>query len=266
MRFKQVLLALFVMMLWLLPLRQAAAFTILPAAGTDDARWRELPVKFKVNYEFSPYPHEQLDQILLDAFAVWNGVPSSRLRFELDGPTNVRSEDFIGGRTTETAVVFDPNFKTNVGADSTVLAVGTAIHEGDRFVQGFVIINAFARGVGTDTERLRVILSHELGHSVGMGHTHDESSLMYPFAQMISQLSTDDVNGISYLYPRKEGIDSVPFGCGTINGAGPTLPPGQGMLLTGTWLAVFAAAWLGGRGRYSLITWLITRLIKAERA
>lgn len=226
--------------LWGALVSQAFAFTVLPSAGSDGARWREQPVRFNVNYEFSPYSPDRLDAILMSAFEVWNSVATSTLRLEIGDATTANSEDFLSARTNETAIVFDPNFATTIGADSTVLAVGTAINVGDRYTQGFIVINAFARGVGTDTERLRVILAHEIGHAVGLGHTSDEAALMYPYAQRISQLGQDDVSGISYLYPRKEGLDGAPFGCGTIKNA---TPPASGLAAFAGWFTLFSLCW-----------------------
>ncbi|XP_004626204.1 interstitial collagenase [Octodon degus] len=48
--------------------------------------------------------------------------------------------------------------------------------------------------------------AHEFGHSLGLGHSSDISSLMYPTYQLTSEvlLGEDDVNGIQSLYGEKQ--------------------------------------------------------------
>lgn len=56
------------------------------------------------------------------------------------------------------------------------------------------------------------ILAHEIGHGIGLGHTPNEWALMY-YLKMENRvaLGQDDIDGMSYLYPK-----SQPLGCGTI--------------------------------------------------
>ena len=219
----------------------AHSFSLLPTAGVGEARWREFPVRFKVNLAHSPYAEGELRSIMADAFRLWNSVPTSKLRAEVGEATSVTTSDLLSGGSTDSAIVFESDFRTTLGiSDSAVLAVGTAVVENDEYVQGLIIINANAAGVRRNSERLRVIIAHEAGHTFGMGHTNDESALMYPYAQSLHKLGADDVSGISYLYPVKEGINEVPFGCGTIrdhDGAG-----GRGLFALGG-MMVMALAW-----------------------
>lgn len=57
------------------------------------------------------------------------------------------------------------------------------------------------------------VIAHEIGHAFGLGHSPVPDSLMY-YATVDSRthLGRDDIDGISYLYPKQQ-----PTGCGTIS-------------------------------------------------
>ena len=225
----------------------AQAFSLLPSAGVGEARWREFPVRFKLNLANSPYAEGELRSLMADAFHLWNSVSTSELQVELGETTSAMTSDLISGASTESAIVFEPNFRDTLGInDEAVLAVGTSIVENDRYVQGLILINANAAGVRRNPERLRVIVAHEAGHTFGMGHTNDESALMYPYAQSLNKLGEDDVSGITYLYPVKEGFNEVPFGCGTIQNTsgGGRGDIGARMRIALGWMALFALGWV----------------------
>jgi hypothetical protein len=63
------------------------------------------------------------------------------------------------------------------------------------------------------------VAAHEFGHMAGLGHSSDELALMYPSYQeaRITLLGTDDIAGISALYPVADGdsgsTDKVPGYC-----------------------------------------------------
>jgi hypothetical protein len=70
---------------------------------------------------------------------------------------------------------------------------------------------------------LPVVLAHEIGHALGLGHDPDVNALMYYDASAKKELglSASDVKGVVYLYPRHEIGGAVPFlGCGTVQTIG----------------------------------------------
>ena len=83
-----------------------------------------------------------------------------------------------------------------------------------------------------DADVVKIVLAHEMGHLLGLGHSADTKALMYydASAKTTLGLAKDDYDGITYLYPRDEiGKDKM-FGCAAI---GQTTKPftGKGSFL-----------------------------------
>ena len=73
------------------------------------------------------------------------------------------------------------------------------------FIYQFHILNMFDYSVtGID---LFTVAAHELGHSLGLGHSEDPTALMAPFYQGYNpdfQLNYDDIVGIQMLYGKRQ--------------------------------------------------------------
>src|SRR5689334_13355607 len=81
------------------------AFTLVPSAGVEDARWHELPIRFRVNYANAPFERTEADRILREAFDVWNSIPTTVLRLEVGEETTATAEEILSGSVQENAVV-----------------------------------------------------------------------------------------------------------------------------------------------------------------
>jgi predicted Zn-dependent protease len=51
---------------------------------------------------------------------------------------------------------------------------------------------------------------HSIGHSLGLAHSSDENSVMFPFMkESSSKISQDDINGINHLYGVPKATNSI---------------------------------------------------------
>lgn len=79
------------------------------------------------------------------------------------------------------------------------------------------------------------VLSHEIGHAIGLGHSEDRSALMYfRTVSLRKNLGQDDIDGVSYLYPMQLDAGGLLGGCGMISDGEntPRDPPFSQMLFT----------------------------------
>src|SRR5581483_7674935 len=77
-----------------------------------------------------------------------------------------------------------------------------------RSLQGFLAINPYAACSFSDHTNLREVLTHETGHTLGLGHSQYNDATMFAFAHFDGRgasVKQDDVDGILYIYPASGG-------------------------------------------------------------
>lgn len=176
----------------------------------------------------------------------WNKSPTSRLKLRKGSVVNV-SSDFHTDTICMPSTNCTPNPDLEVASDiliscnnnasnfSSSAILGVTIPNnisGSTIVGSLVLINDQASNLfdNKSAEQKASIIAHELGHAFGLGHSPVEDSLMY-YATMANRkaLGRDDIDGISYLYPKKQ-----PFsGCGTVDLNGEDKPNYWGGLFIG---------------------------------
>ncbi|MDZ4082821.1 MAG: matrixin family metalloprotease [Bdellovibrionales bacterium] len=203
-------------------------FTLSATTG-DGQGWADPNVKFLVNTTNCPAGID-VPGLITEAAKLWNNVPTSRINVTYGGPTTSTSD------TSPPTVYCATNFGAVSGADEgQTVGVGRGSPSvlGGPITSGLLILNASAGGgsIANQTpEVLKAIVAHEIGHVLGLGHSQEPSALMWytAGAKTNALLSQDDVDGISYLYPRNELGQDQPFGCGlvkSIGAGGGVLPP-----------------------------------------
>ncbi|HWM90164.1 MAG TPA: fibronectin type III domain-containing protein [Thermoanaerobaculia bacterium] len=165
------------------------------------------------------------------AFAAWNADPSTNVRYRYDGVSSATRG--FRGHDGQNVVLFD-DFNSEVPGDfkcvspgngSGVLAIGGTWYDDSTTPATIggadIVLN---NGTGcwfTSSQRLVQIFGHELGHTLGLGHscgdkmtgscnTKDkDNALMRAFAHADNRgatLQKDDRFGIYSLYPDPNGV------------------------------------------------------------
>lgn len=198
---------------------------------------------------------ESLVSPAIDKF--WNKVPTSNLELEAAGfsdpvptmnngrlcsPTDAAciaagAADVNGLIPPIKEIVIACNNNPSNFGSSNVIAVTVPNNFGGKKITGAVIlINENPSATFGELSRADqiAVLAHEIGHAIGLGHSEDNSALMfYRTVSLRRSLGQDDIDGVSYLYPRKIDMGGLLGGCGTITQINnpPKDPPFFQMLL-----------------------------------
>jgi Matrixin len=144
------------------------------------------------------------------AAEVWNGVASSSLRLHFGGTRNIASQQTVPGID----VVFDDNMPPGIVAQTTLTfpsdlsflsAKGTAFVPILRSkLQLRKDLTAAGYQQSSYTDAFFMTLVHEFGHSLGLQHTFTSATMSTAITRATTRgapLATDDVSGVSLLYP-----------------------------------------------------------------
>lgn len=230
----------------------ASAFT-LAGSNPNLEGWNQKKLSFQVNTAGCP---SSVAGALEEALLLWNSVPTSRLRLQRGDNTSSTTT------SSPPTVVCSTTFSADTGADGDyVPGAGVFSTSGNRIVSGILYLNVEAGKAANinnlDATTLAVIVAHELGHVFGLGHSEETSALMYYDASAKKHLALhqDDIDGISYLYPRNEIGGDPLMGCGSVGST--TLPPYTLLtvlvLMMLPLLVLLAVRKKGQAGRYSRI-------------
>ena len=249
------------------------AFTLNQGGNSSitNTGWQTGTVTFDIDVSCNNY-RTTVESAINAAAGLWGTVPSSSLNIAL-GQTVTLSKaitTYVGAAATEYAPVGNPIVYCDAAFSTTSpsldkdsipgFATGSNLTSDGRIQGALLVLNvesgAKANITTLDETLVHVILTHEIGHCLGFGHSADTNAMMYYATgagrQMV--LAKDDIDAVTYLYPRKD-LSSKGFGCtpGLIDSHNRKGPPsgffGGGFSDFAFWIGIFASYWIWTKRR-----------------
>lgn len=216
--------------LLLLVAQNSFAFTLNSTSDSNFKGWNDAHVYFNLNLTNCPAGVD-VRGIFEDAMDVWNHVTSSRLRLTIYETTTSTTY------SNPVTVFCDTNYGSgnpSVANGSPGVASILPVN-GDEITSAYISLNASggsANIANLNRDLVVITIAHEIGHAIGLGHSQSRAALMYYdiAAKEHVALTQDDVDGVTYLYPRNEIDGDGLAGCGRIRNTSP--PSGPKILLS----------------------------------
>lgn len=192
----------------------AHAYSNIPNASCgpgEVVRWRGGPSVWHLNEEGArDLPFEEVERILLEAFAMWSEPCCSGFRSSYGGPTKLRLQP---PPLTQNVIFFEgERWPPEAGRSRGVIGVSIAWGStGCIIPAGTIIFNEIDyrftntdKGLKSMDADLRWIAGHEIGHWLGLAHSEDPNSILrprYTSDMPFLGLSDDDIEGVCFTYP-----------------------------------------------------------------
>jgi hypothetical protein len=186
-------------------------------------RWRTFPITYAIDPQGSGQNAESTKSSVISSFSEFDKVIAGTV-FTQTNDVNTAGISVIwapidgpGGILGQTQFFYFPSTLAIVEADITMDA-------GDSW---FISPVHNCGGVGNDFD-IQDIMTHELGHGMGLGHVQDDALLtMYPFASpgetIKRSLGNGDKEGINFLYPIAWTSSWTSLGGGVSSNTDPTV-------------------------------------------
>ena len=169
--------------------------------------WKQTPAVSKTNANVFTQVQGSFDK--------WASVAGSRLSFTAGTSNTITASS----NDTENIIAWTTS-PSNDFSSGTLAITFSSFSAGavSNFKDGDIIFNDrdFSWGAGGQGNASSVSL-HEIGHFIGLNHTTDMKTVMFPFDGGLTQLSSDEIAAAQALYP---GTNQ-----GGTSGTPPTPPP-----------------------------------------
>jgi hypothetical protein len=182
----------------------AVAYTRIVSSTGTGAHWASMPINYFINLEGSPQINNDSEFAAVHAaFQTWANVPSANIRFNYGGAAVI---DTGAGDHVNLISFSDDTYPWDAGTLAVTLNYFSA--QTGITSEGDILFNpnrAWSTSGETGKFDIQGILTHEIGHFLGLDHSGMISSVMSPFGlpTQVDQrtLQYDDIAGVSEIYP-----------------------------------------------------------------
>jgi len=184
-----------------------AAYTRITSSSGHSPRWAAMPIPFWINQRGYPSIANGSDTAaVLASFRTWQAIPSADIRFDYRGPTSASTVGHDGVN-----MVSFVDTSTPLGSSVIAVTFSWFNTQGNEvlFDEADIIFSTamtFSTSGESGKFDIQSVLTHEIGHLLGLDHAGMVSSVMVPFGQtsQINQrtLQYDDIAGVSEIYPK----------------------------------------------------------------
>jgi len=70
----------------------------------------------------------------------------------------------------------------------------------DKIISAEIVVSKSLKLRGADLITVKLVLLHEMLHAIGLGHSSDSHSILYPIILKGQSVTQDDIDGIAFLY------------------------------------------------------------------
>lgn len=199
----------------------SSAFTLLTFGNGLGARWTEadggLPVRYYRNTNaVSPLTSGDIETETRKALSAWTDPAGASVTLQYAG-TTYQADPYapVGSSGTALITFEDPrnevsNPTLSIGGGTASLGDGGVVNgtSFNRFTSAFIIFQNAADLPSSFREPVNFsrVLEHEVGHTIGLGHTGDPAAIMYATCcssstPLAPAIGSDDLSGLTFIYP-----------------------------------------------------------------
>ena len=201
--------------------RDVSAHMRITMSSGLNPRWASMPVPYWINEKGSPnIPNGSEFSAIQSSFQTWQNIQTANIQFAYKGTTNVGTVGVDGMNV----VTFTD---TTVPLGSSTIAATFSFFKNQNgellFEETDVAFNPamdFSTSAESNKFDVQSVLTHEIGHVLGLDHSGLVSSVMVPFgvASQLDQrtLTYDDIAGVMEIYPNSAAMPSTGQIDGTI--------------------------------------------------
>ncbi len=192
----------------------ASGYVRITTTTGVELRWIDTPIPYYINTAGAPQiPNSSEFLAVHAAFDTWENVPSAAAEFEFLGTTPLRTV----GRDGLNVITFaDDSGLLGSQTLAATFSFFKRISGEIVFEESDIAFNPnhdFSTSGETDKFDIQSVLTHEVGHMLGLDHSGLVSSVMGPFAAVTQVhqrvLQYDDIAGVSEIYPQASNAETV---------------------------------------------------------